>query len=93
LAVTDLAVDTSALVAVLLGEADAEPFAAALSGASNLRMSAPTCLGAALVAAVRSAGDGYRELMGCLDFVGIEIVPVDQALVEIAYAGWLRCGK
>jgi uncharacterized protein with PIN domain len=39
LAVTDLAVDTSALVAVLLGEADAEPFAAALSGASAPRMS------------------------------------------------------
>ena len=90
---TDLVVDTSALMAVLLGEVDAQPFADALSGASNLRMSAPTWLEAALVATARSAGDGYRELTGFLDFVGIEIVPVDQALVEIAYAGWLRYGK
>jgi hypothetical protein len=30
---------------------------------------------------------------GFLDCVGIEVVPVDQALVEIAYGGWLCDGR
>jgi ribonuclease VapC len=90
---TALVVDTSALMAVLLKEEDALPFSAAMSAATELRMSAPTWLETALVATARGAGAGYRELVDFLDFVGIEVVPVDLTLAQIAYEGWTRYGK
>jgi ribonuclease VapC len=80
-------------MAVLLAEPDAELFADAMSTANGLRLAAPTWLEVALVATARSGEEGYRELTAFLDFVGIEVVPVDRPLVEIAYAGWLRYGK
>jgi uncharacterized protein with PIN domain len=33
------------------------------------------------------------QASGFLDCVGIDVVPVNQALVETTYAGWLRYGK
>ena len=68
-------------------------FAGALSDASELRMAAPTWLETAMVATARCVGDGYRELVDFLDFVGIEVVPVDLALARLAYDGWIRYGK
>jgi ribonuclease VapC len=88
-----LVVDTSAVIAILLGESDAPHYASALSAASELRMAAPTWLETALVATARCVGDGYFELVGFLDFVGVEVVPVDMALAQIAYDGWTRYGK
>lgn len=90
---TALVVDTSAVIAILLGESDAPHYASALSAASELRMAAPTWLETALVATARCVGDGYLELVGFLDFVGVEVVPVDMALAQIAYDGWTRYGK
>lgn len=90
---TDLVVDTSAVMAVLQADLEAELFAQAMSAASGLRMAAPTWLEVALVATGRSGEEGYRALTAFLEYVGIEVVPVDQPLVEIAYAGWLRYGK
>ncbi|HYN78569.1 MAG TPA: type II toxin-antitoxin system VapC family toxin [Lamprocystis sp. (in: g-proteobacteria)] len=90
---TALVVDTSAVMAVLLREGDAPLFAGALSDASELRMAAPTWLETAMVATARCVGDGYRELVDFLDFVGIDVVPVDLALARLAYDGWVRYGK
>lgn len=88
-----LVVDTSALLAVLLLEGDAEKYAEALGGAAELRMAAPTWLETAMVATVRSGEPGYRELARFIDELGVKIVPADRALVETAFAGWMRYGK
>ena len=88
-----LVVDTSALMAVLLKEPDAVRYARALGAASELRMAAPTWLEAAMVATGRSGRIGQQELVRFIEKMQIEIVPADHALVEAAYAGWLRWGK
>ncbi|AUB84900.1 hypothetical protein THSYN_22810 [Candidatus Thiodictyon syntrophicum] len=86
-------VDTSAVMAVLLDEADALRYATALSQATELRMAAPTWLETAMIATARCPGDGFQELTAFLAYVGVEVVPVDSALVQIAYEGWARFGK
>jgi ribonuclease VapC len=90
---TALVVDTSALLAVLLQEPDATVYAEALAAANELRMAAPVWLETAMVATGRSGEAGGREFARFADELGIEIVPADRALVEAAYAGWLRYGK
>ncbi|WP_366929757.1 type II toxin-antitoxin system VapC family toxin [uncultured Thiodictyon sp.] len=90
---TAMVVDTSAVIAVLLEEADAPRYAVALSQATELRMAAPTWLETAMIATARCRGDGFRELSAFLNFVGIEVVPMDAALAQIAYDGWARFGK
>ncbi len=88
-----LVVDTSALLAVLLQESDALKFATALASATELRMAAPTWLEAAMLATARSGDAGYRELASFFDALGIGVVPVDRAIAEIAFSGWLRYGE
>jgi len=88
-----LAVDTSALLAVLLLESDAGNYAEALGSATALRMAAPTWLETAMVATTRSGEAGYRELMRFIDDLRIEVVPANRTLVEAAFTGWLRYGK
>lgn len=90
---TALVVDTSALMAVLLQEPDAADYAQALGAASELRMAAPIWLEAAMVATSRSGEAGGREFARFVDGLGIEVIPADRALVQAAYAGWLRYGK
>jgi ribonuclease VapC len=88
-----LVVDTSALLAVLLLEADAAKYAEALGSATALRMAAPTWLETAMLATARSGEAGYRELARFVDDLRIEVMPVDRALVEAAFSGWLHYGK
>ena len=88
-----LVVDTSALLAVLLLESDAEEYAAALGSATALRMAAPTWLETVMVASARSGEAGYREVSRFISELRIEVVPADRPLVETAFAGWLRYGK
>ncbi|WP_295388621.1 type II toxin-antitoxin system VapC family toxin [uncultured Thiodictyon sp.] len=90
---TAIVVDTSAVMAVLLEEDDAHRYAAALSKATELRMAAPTWLETAMLATARCRGDGFRELTAFLDFIGIEVVPMDFVLAQIAYDAWARFGK
>lgn len=88
-----LVVDTSALIAVLLLEDDAEKYAAALGSATALRMAAPVWLETVMVATTRSGEAGYREVTRFIDNLRIEVVPADRSLVETAFAGWMRYGK
>jgi len=88
-----LIVDTSALLAVLILEDDAEKYAAALGSATALRMTAPTWLETLMVATTRSGEAGYREATRFIDDLRIEVVPADRPLVETAFAGWMRYGK
>lgn len=90
---TALVVDTSALVAVLLREADAARYAGALGAATALHMAAPTWLEVSMVATGRGGVEARRELVQVSKQLGIQIVPADAVLVEAAYEGWLNYGK
>jgi ribonuclease VapC len=83
-------VDTSALMAVLLGEADAPRCAAALAEAPGLVLSAGTLAEALIVAEHRGIGAEMAELVAAL---GAEVAPVTAATARRVAAAHLRWGK
>lgn len=85
-----IAVDTSALMAILLGEPDADRCVAALDDAGDLLISAATVAEALIVSARRALGD---EMASLIDGLGFEIVPVSIASarrIALAYETWGR---
>lgn len=88
-----MVIDTSALVAILLGEAEAEPFAQAISGDSNRFISSFTALETAIVIEAKKGVHGGREFDLLLHHAGIEVVPMTAEHCEIARSAWKSYGK
>lgn len=89
-----LAVDTSALVAIVLGEPDAEQLASVLAAsAGDLVISAASVVEAGIVAEARLGPDGGRDLDELLAVLAVEIVPVDTEAATLARHAWQRFGK
>jgi ribonuclease VapC len=86
-------IDTSAIVAVLLNEASAGAFAAAIEAAPLRLLSAANLLEASIVIESRKGETGGRELDLLLYRAGVEVVAVDQEQAEIARSAWRRYGK
>ena len=85
-------VDTSALLAVLFHEPDAERYARAISTASPCRMSVANLLEASIV--IGGRGDATdTELDLFVDEAKIELVPVTTAQATAARHAWRRFGK
>lgn len=85
-------VDTSALLAVLFHEPDAELYARAISTASPCRMSVANLLEASIV--IGGRGDATdTELDLFVDEAKIELVPVTTAQATAARRAWRRFGK
>lgn len=85
-----IAVDTSALMAILLGEPEAEACAEALETDDRIVISAVTAAEALIVAGRRGLG---AEMAGLVDGLGLEIVSVAPAAarrVAGAYGKWGR---
>jgi ribonuclease VapC len=83
-----IAVDTSALMAILLKEAAAPAAMAALEADSDVLISAGTLAEALVVAVRRNIGE---QLIKFVDRMGFEVVPVmhaDALRVGQAYARW-----
>jgi ribonuclease VapC len=83
-----IAVDASALMAIVLGEAEADSCAGALEAENDLRISAATVAEALIVAARRNVGE---EMARLIDGLGFEIETVTAASarrVATAYASW-----
>jgi|SRR5690625_4264758 len=87
-----IAVDTSALVAIVLGEAELERFAAVMARQPCL-VSAASLTEAALVVQSRQGPDAVEDLRRLLERARVEVVPVDAALAWDAHAAWRRFGK
>jgi len=87
-----MVVDSSALVAILLGEAEAAHFAEAIEASSCL-LSAASLLEASIAVETRKGEAAGRELDLLIYRAGIEIVPVDQEQAEMAREAWRRFGK
>lgn len=86
-------VDSSALVAILLQEPDADDFAEALRDDNEAFMSAANWLEVAIVAETRKHQNPQPELDAFIESVGIEIVDLTVAHAAIARQAFVRYGK
>jgi ribonuclease VapC len=87
-----IVVDTSALVAVILGEPDAERFRDALSG-DAVAVSAVSVTEALMVLESRAGLDATRDLEHLLQQCEATIVAYDAHHTAAAHAAWQRFGK
>jgi ribonuclease VapC len=88
-----IAVDTSALMAILLNEPLADDCDAAVKADERVLISAGTLTEALIVAGGRGLRDEMQDLVYGL---GFEVVPVDAAVARsaaAAHAGWGRSAK
>ncbi len=86
-------VDTSAVLAILFHEPDAERFASAITTASFRRMSAATLLETTIVLESRSGAAAGYELDSFLQEAEIELEPVTPDQAQAARRAWRRFGK
>jgi ribonuclease VapC len=83
-----MAVDTSALMAIVLGEAEADACIAALEIEDEILISAATIAEALIVAARRNVGDEMAKLIDGLGFNAVAVGPAAARRVALAYARW-----
>jgi ribonuclease VapC len=83
-----IAVDTSALMAIVLGKAEADACIAALEKEDEILISAATIAEALIVAARRNVGDEMAKLIDGLGFNAVAVTPAAARRVALAYARW-----
>jgi ribonuclease VapC len=88
-----MVVDTSALLALLLDEPEAEEFRVAVEEDAIRLVSAATLLETALVIEVRKGEPGGRELDALIQKADIVVVPVDAEHVFEARRAYRRFGR
>lgn len=88
-----MVIDTSALVAMLSAEPEAEVFEAAVEADPVRLMSTASYLEAAIVIETRFGEAGGRELDLWIHRAGIELVAVNVDQAEVARSAYRRYGK
>jgi ribonuclease VapC len=83
-----IAVDTSALMAIVLGEPDADACAAALEAEERLLISAGTVAEALIVANRRNVGEEVGRLIDELGFEIVSVTPAAARRIAEAYESW-----
>lgn len=83
-----IAVDTSALMAIVLDEAEADACIAALASEDNVLISAGTIAEALIVAARRNVGEEIASLIDGLGFNVITVTPASARRIASAYGRW-----
>ncbi len=86
-------VDASAILAILLGEPDAERYEDAIAAAWPRRVSAVALLEAAMVVESRGGAEAGYELGALLERAEIELAPVTPEHANTARRAWRRYGK
>jgi ribonuclease VapC len=89
----DLAVDTSALTAILLGESDAPALLSALHAAPRIGLCAPNRTELLLVMQTRRGDTGVDRAKELLVLEQVQTVPLDEALADAAADAYRRFGK
>ena len=88
-----MVIDTSALIAIFLGEPEADRFDAAIA-AAKIRLLPATCLlEARIVLVARRDERSVNDLDLWMLKAGVDVVPVDGDLVDLATQAWLVFGK
>ncbi|HEU4455143.1 MAG TPA: type II toxin-antitoxin system VapC family toxin [Longimicrobium sp.] len=88
-----MVVDTSALIAYLNAEPEAERIETALVGARRLFLSAATLVEAGIVAERQNEESGGRDLDLLIHRLRVEVVPVTEEQAELARSAYRRFGK
>ncbi|MFY9697825.1 MAG: type II toxin-antitoxin system VapC family toxin [Rhodoplanes sp.] len=88
-----MVIDSSALVAILLGEPDRVRLQGAIEGDAVRLVSAVTKLESGMVMAGRLGEQGAIELQNLLTWIDATIVPFDERQADIARDAFLRYGK
>jgi ribonuclease VapC len=88
-----MVVDTSALLAVLFGEDEAEQLAVAMAGAPRLLLSACSRLETTLVAEGQRFGASAEAVDALIAALDMEVVAFGPEHLEWALRGWRRYGK
>ena len=88
-----MVLDTSALLALLLDEPEAEEFRAAVEEDATRLVSAATLLETALVIEARKGEPGGRELDALIHKADVVVVPVDAEHISEARRAYRRFGK
>ncbi len=83
-----IVVDTSALMAILLDEPDAEACAAALESAEDPLLSAGTMAEALIVAARRNIGAEMARLIDGMPFETVAVTSASARRIALAYQTW-----
>lgn len=90
----NVVLDTSAVMAVLLGEPDAEAYAAVMEAeAGALLMCAATRVELGIVVEARFGDSAATDVEELLSAVAVEVVPLDADRARVALAAWRRFGK
>jgi ribonuclease VapC len=85
--------DTSAMIAILFNEDDAEIYAEAISRAESCRLSAATFVEIATVVEAQTKNNGSRQLDAFIRRAGIAIDPVTEEQAHIARQAFIDFGK
>lgn len=83
-----MAVDTSALMAIVLNEPSADACVAALEADGDLLISAGTVAEALIVAARRNVGEEMERLIEGLGFKIVSVTPASARRIAHAYESW-----
>ena len=86
-------VDTSALMAIILGEPDAEQVLALMADARDLAVSAASLVEAAIVAEAKGGPEAAEDLQALLADLECAVLPFDEEQAVVAAQAWHRFGK
>ena len=90
---TDVVVDTSAVVALLTGESEGGPVAHAIEDSDRLLVSAATLVELGIVLEARLGPVGNAVMERFIRASHLEVVAVDEETAHAAIDGWRRFGK
>jgi ribonuclease VapC len=88
-----IAVDSSALLAILLEEPEKIAFAEAIVMADVAKIGAPNYFEVSIVAESRRGRSGCRDLDQLASSLGLQVVPFDASHMEEAREAYRRFGK
>ena len=88
-----MVIDTSALVAILQAEPEADALSEAILAAASLQMSAATLVEAGIVMQGRHGDSGSYDLDMLLSQIRVEVVPLTAAHAALARGAFRRYGK
>ena len=88
-----MVLDTSALIALLLDEPEAEDFRTALELDQARLVSAATLLETAIVIESRKGEAAGRELDRLIDKASVSVMPIDGDQIDEARRAWRRYGR
>jgi len=88
-----MVIDTSAVLAILLSEPEAQAFTKAIAGADRRLIGAPTLVEATAVMLARKGSQGVIALDALLSRLGIVVVPMSTEAAEFAREAYGRYGQ